>query len=295
MSEGTAQTPPKDKGPKKCLIFPLPKVVFFYPTALAAFLCAVTTASFKKDVVPQAVAFGYLNHDKIGKSKDRDKLQEAIVGEKVTAPKWDEGKNRDAWREASKDIGAVEGERGVHPGYLSGWLFLIIFTLNVLVISFEFPGVKALAVTFLVIAVVTGGALLNMYYPFLPFLSDWLRSIHPYATGHFYLYLGILFTVIIAVSVFINRYWNRWIIESNRLVHKHGMLGNVREWPVMHLEVTKEITDIFEFCLLMSGSLVFKTGNPNERPIVLENVPWINTKEKQIRGILESFRIGVGG
>lgn len=317
MSDASSPTPseptpqaPKTRVQSKCLIFPLPKVVFFYPTALAAFLAAIFSGDVRSYVVPKAVAFGYLNarhiDDSIEKQSNPYKEAEISAENKsevlasteeenpvagISARRVPEFKNenRKAWAAIAEEVGALNRDHGAHPSYWWGWIFLIVFTMNVMVISFDFPGVKAMAVAFLGMAVVFGGAYLNVQHEFLPSLGRWLNQITPYATSHFYFYIGVVLMLIILMSVLINRFWNKWIIESNRLVHKHGMLGDVKEWPTLNLQIRKEINDIFEWCLLLSGSLVFLTGS-GERPIVLENIPWINRKEKQIRKILEAWR-----
>ena len=129
---------------------------------------------------------------------------------------------------------ALLGFAEVTDFYL-GWIWLIVFCTNLLVIAFDFPGVKAMAVSFLIIAMGTGGALLNMKYKFFPFLEQFFASITPYCSAGFYVFIGGVLATIIGVAVLVNRFWNKWIIESNRLVHKHGMLGDVREWPTINL------------------------------------------------------------
>ncbi len=303
MSTPGASEPTSVKKPRegmKCLIIPLPKVVFFYPTALMAMVAAIGTADLDSDLVPKAVAFGYLNRQYIDSQKSEWKLKddpttEATPDDKAPGryiPKFDN--TMDEWEHVSEKIGASghDSPNRVRPSYAYGWIFLIVFTLNIFIISYDFPGVKALMVAFGVMAVVFGGAYINIQYEFLPILGRWARIMTPYASSHFYFYIGLVLLLIILTSVIVNRFWNKWILEANRLVHKRGMLGDVREWPTLNLHVQKEINDIFEYFLMFAGTVVFHTGNPNERPIVLENVPFINRKEKQIRRILESWRVG---
>jgi hypothetical protein len=47
----------------------------------------------------------------------------------------------------------------------------------------------------------------------------------------------------------------------------------------------KEITDVFEFMLLRSGRLLLHPST-ERRAIVLDNVPNINKREREIQGLL---------
>ena len=76
------------------------------------------------------------------------------------------------------------------------------------------------------------------------------------------------------------------------MLHHHGFLGDVERYPAPSLKMRKEITDIFEYCLLLSGRLIiYPTGS--ERAIVLDNVPRINKVESQIEELLDSLRVVV--
>lgn len=288
MSESAGATKPRI--PTKCLIYPLPKIVFFYPTMVVSFLAAMVSTNLEKSVVPQAVAFGYYNKGYIEKEGLLEGKEEQTTSEKGrTIPKL-EGEMKKTWREVAASVYATDAAHGVHPEYLWGWIFLIVFVINILVISFDFPGVKALMVAFLVLAVIFGGALLNQKIRLIGFLADMFGAIKPYATNHFYFVVGVVLALIIMSSVFVNRYWNKWIIEGNRLVHKHGMFGDVREWPTLNIQFHKEINDVFEYVLLRSGRLVFHPSGAHDRPIVLENVPFVTSKELKIRKILETWQ-----
>ena len=56
----------------------------------------------------------------------------------------------------------------------------------------------------------------------------------------------------------------------------------------------KEINDIFEFLLLQSGRLIIYTSN-DRQPIVLDNVPFIDRKERAVMRMLGSLQVQVRG
>lgn len=222
-----------DDGDDHIRIVPLPKIVFFYPTAFVSLICGIIM-SFH------------------GGATLGDPPQQIVA---------------------------------------AGWIFMAVFTSNVMIISFDFPGVKFLAVAFALVALVLGFALISVYYPdFLPGLAELVKSIKPVATAQFYYFISVVLTLSILIAGVVARYTNVWYLHSNELVHKRGILGDVEKYPTLHLRVTKEITDLFEFLLLMSGSLVMQPST-SDRPIVLENVMFINHKEKRIRELLSKLKI----
>ena len=175
---------------------------------------------------------------------------------------------------------------------IAGSLFIVAFLINVLVIAFDFPGVKALALFLGIIVVVLGVLYLDVQYNILPGVQKIFRTLHEslYASTAFYLLIsGILFIMVFG-GILVNWLWNRWTVEPNRLLHKHGLLGELTEFPVIDLQMDKDIDDVFEYLLLRSGTLTFRP-NPSTAPIRLENVPRITSKEKKIQYITRQLAV----
>ena len=225
---------PADEADDHIRIIPLPKIVFFYPTALISLICGITMS---------------------------------VLGNRVPASL--------TRRQTATAM---------------GWLFLAIFTMNVMIISFDFPGIKFLAVAFATVAVVLGLALVAVYYPdFIPGITEMIKAVRADRDGAvLLLHLDRIDDLDLLGGAMVARYTNVWYLHSMELVHKRGILGDVEKYPTLHMRVTKEITDLFEFLLLMSGSLVMQPST-SERPIVLENVMFINHKEKRIRELLSKW------
>ncbi len=214
-------------------IVPLPKIVFFYPTAIIALACGIVM-SLTGDV-------------------------------SVSDP--------GAWPK------------------LAGWVFMAVFTANILIISFDFPGIKFLLVCAVLVVIILGLALTSVYYEdLIPGVGVELNKILLVAGAHFYYFTSVMLTTVIIASAAIAHWTDVWYLHSNELVHKRGILGDVEKYPTINLRVTKEINDLFEFFLLMSGSLVLQPTT-TDRPIVLENVWRINHREKRIRDLLSTWRI----
>ena len=188
---------------------------------------------------------------------------------------------------------ATQTTPGAHSN-AAGSIFIIVFLINVLVISFDFPGVKALALLLGIIVVVLGVLYLNslLEKPIIPFIKDFAKLIHEKlgATSALYFLVSSILFVMIFGGILVNWLWNRWTIQPNRLLHKHGLLGELTEYPVIDLQLDKKIEDVFEYALLFAGTLTFRP-NPNTPPIRLENVPRINHKEKKIQRIIRQLRV----
>jgi len=171
---------------------------------------------------------------------------------------------------------------------IAGSIFMIVFLINILVISFDFPGLKALALGLTGICVI----LLLLYLEWFPLVGKFLgqvsKTLHA-SWGFYALISGIIF-IMMFFGVVYNRLFNQWIVEANRLLHRHGFFGEFTEYPVVDLQMDKEIDDIFEYALLFSGTLTFRP-NPTTPPIRLENIPFIKYKERKIRSIIRKVTV----
>lgn len=168
----------------------------------------------------------------------------------------------------------------------AGTLFIVVFLVNILIISFDFPGVKAMALAALLVALAFGLLWADGKWQILGPLSQFTKNLfeNVRASTMFYCMVSAILTLMILMGILANYLWNRWVIENDRIYHKHGLFGDVREYPVIDLQVEKSIDDVFEYALLLSGTLTFSI--PNAPTIRLENVPFINRIEKKIQNIV---------
>lgn len=169
---------------------------------------------------------------------------------------------------------------------IAGTLFIIVFLINILIIAFDFPGVKAMALAMVIIASIFALLWANSKWeiiaPMKKVFDVLFQQVH--ASTMFYCMISAILFLMIVAGILANFLWNRWVIESSRIFHKHGLFGDVKEYPVIDLQVQKSIDDVFEYALLLSGTLTFSV--PNAPTIRLENVPFINRVEKKIQTIV---------
>jgi hypothetical protein len=173
------------------------------------------------------------------------------------------------------------------------WIFLWLFAMNIVVLSFDFPRTTSLTIFFLVMAAVFGLFLLSTYNPDLfPALYKFLAQIKPHANSTFYFViagiLGLIYVFVFTVTI----RFDYWEVRPNELLHHHGFLASLERFSAPNLRITKEIDDVFEYLLLGSGRLVLHPAN-EPRAFVLENVPFIANKEARITKMLGALQVQV--
>lgn len=173
-----------------------------------------------------------------------------------------------------------------------GTIFLGLFTVNLVILAFDFPRTTSLTLFFFAAAVVMALVLLFTFQPqFWPELTAFVRRFRPMANAHFYwtiaIILGLMFLAVMIVVRF-----DYWEVRGNELLHHHGFLANLERLSAPNLRMEKEINDIFEFLLLKSGRLIIYTSN-DRQPIVLDNVPFIDKKEAAVMRMLGALQVQV--
>lgn len=173
-----------------------------------------------------------------------------------------------------------------------GWVFMWVFTLNIVVLAFDFPRTTSLTLFFLLVAAGLGISLLSIYNPdLLPGFFAVLKQVNPHANATFYFMFGGIFGIIY-IFVFVLIRFDYWELRSNELLHHHGFLSSLERYPAANLRVTKEVDDVFEYILLGSGRLVIQPANV-PRAFVLDNVPFITSKEARITRTLGALHVHV--
>ena len=194
--------------------------------------------------------------------------------------------------DAAADAPRAAKQAGMPGQAVVGWLFLVVLSVNLVVLSFDFPRATSLIIFFVIVAIGLGLWLVGVKFPHvLPAVGDFFAHIQPIANATFYWFfvtvLGIIY-----LGVWINTRFDYWEVRPNELLHHHGMLSDLERISAPHMRIDKEINDIFEYLLLGSGRLIL-TSASEQRAIVLENVPWISRKEKAITRMLGALQVQV--
>jgi hypothetical protein len=183
------------------------------------------------------------------------------------------------------------GEQSQHAQTI-GVVFLGLLTVNLVVLSFDFPRTTSLTLFFVGVVLLLSTMLISIYYPaFLPALTDIIRKIDPRANATFY-FCFVALLALIYVGVMINIRFDYWEVRPNELLHHHGFLSNLERHSAPGMRINKEIDDVFEYMLLRSGRLIIHPTN-EPRAIVLDNVLNIDAKEMALTQMLGSLQVSV--
>ncbi len=290
-STGSVVTPTSNA--TRCQVIPYPKIVFFYPLMFTALICALIQYWAPDKVVASEKTKLYVIHttdiNKLEPGTVKPEYLIAVPEKPVVIEK--APKEKDDKVEKNKPVTVIpitKLSRAEGINTIAGSIFLLVFLINILVISFDFPGLKALTLGLFGLCIFLG----LLYMDWLGPIGQAMQSLSHtfYASWTFYAIVsGIIFLMIIS-SIVYNRIFNQWIVESSRLLHRHGFFGEFTEYPVVDLQMDKEIDDVFEYMLLFSGTLIFRP-NPTTPPIRLENIPLIKSKERRIRNIIRKISV----
>ena len=175
---------------------------------------------------------------------------------------------------------------------LIGTLFLAVFALNMIIFTFDFPRTTSLTIVFGVMVVVLGAMLLFRFNDqILPFVTNILQHYKPSANLTIYLSVSTILLLFYMLA-WINMQLDYWEVTPNELLHHHGFLSDMKRYSAPNMKVDKEITDVFEYLLLGSGRLILHPTN-EPRAIVLENVLFIDHKERSITKMLSALQVRV--
>ncbi len=259
-------TPPVEKHQRGVILVSYPKVVFLYPSLVVAILAGLYMQ-----------IWGNAAMDRPGQAT------QAVAAPNAVAPA--EG--------AAAPVEQLKAPAPVIVGpTIAAAAFLMTLGMNLVIISFDFPRTTSLTLAALAAALFLGVMLLSTYKPdLLPFLSDLIKLLHPQANAMFY-YCYIAAMLLIYSGVKINSKFDYWEVRQNELLHHHGFLSDLERLPTSTLKIDKEIKDIFEYMLLKSGRLILNPGG-QQRPIILENVFFIDQKEAQITKLLSSMQVQI--
>jgi uncharacterized membrane protein len=172
------------------------------------------------------------------------------------------------------------------PVALLGFIWMIVFFTNLFVIAFNFSSRKFFILVLVIVVVV-----LLFVFLVIPQISlATIPSIPEFnieMTAQFY-FVTTLVIGFILLFVLISVQFDYWKIEQNELFHKKGIFQKVDRYPIRQLRINKEITDVFEYLILRSGSITLYTEDKNFH---LTTVPNVDNKIDQIDKLLSELEV----
>lgn len=172
-----------------------------------------------------------------------------------------------------------------------GWIFMLVFTVNLLVFAFDFSRIKSITILFVGVAVVFAMMWANNQWAIMTWVREKLGTVDIRMNVQFYAFMAMLLCFMFFL-VFVNTRFNYYEINRNEILHHHGYLGDIRRTPTTAMRMQKEIYDLMEYALLRSGRLVFNPQTEREA-LVIDNVIGINDVERRIKYLLSSVSVAV--
>lgn len=276
--------------PDHVFLVSYPKIVFLYPTVLTALFCSIVM--WAKGDIPsnEIMAQQQQGSQMVMKAalQDAEPVSNDLPSDKENVTDGVPATDTTSTSEAAEPVSIT-----IHSYHnVCARIFLIVFALNMVVISFDFPRTTSLTWFFAITAVVIGlWFLFSQYRGLAPKLVQGLLSIKPWANSSFYM-IYTMIMLFLYMWVMISRRFDYWEVKGNELLHHHGFLSNLERFSAPNLRIDKEINDLFEYMLLRSGRLIIHASN-ERRAIVLENVLFINGKEDRITRMLGALQVRV--
>lgn len=304
--------------PDSVFLVSYPKIVYLYPTVLAALFCGIFMWA-KGGIPPEEIRAAGAKGSVAADERQSVTFTRAAVGAQADEAVDAEESKPPATPVPDAASGSVETDKPVTteersaaeatdvPGAVAedqadadshtyhnvcARIFLLILAMNLVVIAFDFPRTTSLTWFFASMSIVIGLWFLLKHNPWLaPQIVNALLKIKPAANASFYLiFAGIM--LFLYICVLVSRRFDYWEVKGNELLHHHGFLSNLERFSAPNLRIDKEINDLFEYLLLRSGRLIIHASN-ERRAIVLENVLFINQKEERITKMLGALQVRV--
>lgn len=288
-AEGSRNSETRSRGVR---IFTYPKVIFLMPTLIAALVCGIGMTVIKNRTIdPGKTANPVVEVAKVEPvTRDTVDVKATQTAEDTVVVKASPTSKDKTTLEVTEYPKVVSRRFGSTQNFMA-ISFLVVFALNLIILSFDFP-------RFTVIALVTAFAALgffvlwlNVYFELLPPIVRLLDHIYVVANAEFYFGIATIILLNFAV-ILVTRYLDYWEVLPNELLHNHGPFSDLDRYPTAHLKFSKEIPDILEYALLRSGRLVMNVPGQN-KAIVLDNVLWINRKEEELKKLLSRMDVRV--
>ncbi|WP_169979291.1 hypothetical protein [Tautonia rosea] len=265
-------------------IFSYPKVIFLWPTMVFALICGTgmlivgdLETTPEPPVTPEAVEVVQAAEE--GQGEGAQVAEGQVEAEQV----------------AEIEVPPPGARRFSSWQNIFGAVFLIVFAVNMMVMSLDFPRFTLIAVilfaltlTFLLLYLASQGV------DFLSPLTALSRHLYFAANAGFFFAIAFIQAVMYAI-IWATRYLDYWEIRPNEVLHHHGPLSDLDRYPTIQLKFSKEIPDILEFLLGLGAGRLVLNFSTNDRVVTLDHVLFINSKEDQLKRLMSQLQVRIPG
>ena len=169
--------------------------------------------------------------------------------------------------------------------------FMLVFTLNLVVMAFDFPSNRFIAlIAFIFLAVAVLWILSEKSPELLGGIGDFLASIKPQANVSFYWMMSVLLGILFLIMYFARKL-DYWVIKPNEAIHYHGLPQHSKRYSAHHMRFEMEVNDIFEhFWPFKAGRLYIRPTN-EKHEYILDNVLNVRAKNEQANQVLSALQV----
>ena len=172
------------------------------------------------------------------------------------------------------------------PSSTLGYVWLIVFFINIFVTAFDFSSTKFFVLVLAILLVVL--LLVFMVLPNFTFDITGFK-LNLMLPWDFYMVMTIILVFILGIVIISTRF-EYYKIERNEIIHKSGIFSTAERFPAKSLRFKKEIPDVFEFFMLRAGKFTIMPGKADE-VMILNTVLNINKVEKHLDWLLSHVSV----
>lgn len=183
----------------------------------------------------------------------------------------------------------LQGVVGTDPVVL-GWLSIVIFSLNLLILVQDFDQKRFLILSLSLIAIFLAAWIVNLYgFTFLQSITQWLFGFQPALSTDAYVLFGLILLVLLIWGL-ISPLFSYWKLEQNEFIHYSQPVGKDMSIARTGCTIYKEVPDVFE-CILGfgAGSLVIR--KENQILATIPHIPFLGLRMKTIEHMLSETRV----
>ena len=240
-------------------IYFYPKIIFLLPTLVYCFLAAC-----------------YLQ----------------FVGVDTVAPVAQQAPDQASVEGVEQDGRAAE-EVFIAPQVTTTVIFMLVFIFNLVVIGFDFPSNRFIAlIAFLFLGVAVLWILSKENPELLGGIGDFISSFKPSANATFYWVLTVMLGSLFGI-MFLARSLDYWEIRPNEAVHVHGLPRHKKRYSAHHMRFEMEVNDIFEHMWPFKAGRLYIRPTNEKQQYVLDNVMNVRKVNDQANQILSALQVQV--
>jgi hypothetical protein len=182
-----------------------------------------------------------------------------------------------------------QGVAGLSPVGL-GWLAVIVFCMNLLILVQDFDQKKFLILCLGILAIILGTWIVNLYgFTFLKSIAGWITSFQPAFSTDAYIVMAVILTLMFVWGV-VTPLFSYWKLEQNEFIHYSQPVGKDMSIARTGCTIYKEVPDIFE-CLLGFGGGTLIIRRENQILATIPHIPFLGLRMPAIEHLLSETRV----